>query len=61
MRSERNPQFMRGQKMPVTISMDPDQVHALDRIADQKRTSRAQLIRESVDLLLAREEAREAA
>jgi len=54
--NERNPQVMRGRKLLISITIDPDQVHAIDRIADERRTSRAQLFREAIALYLEREE-----
>ena len=51
---------MRGRKLVISLLLDPDQVAAIDRIADQKRTSRAQLVREAIDLFLVREEERAA-
>lgn len=57
----RNPNVKRGRKLMISITIDPDQVHAIDRIADERRTSRAQLFREAIALYLEREEAREAA
>lgn len=56
MHNERNPQVMRGRKLLISITIDPDQVHAIDRIADERRTSRAQLFREAIALYLEREE-----
>lgn len=61
MHNERNPKVMRGRKLMISVTIDPDQVHAIDRIADQRRTSRAQLFREAVELFLEREQEREAA
>lgn len=57
----RNPKAKRGNKLMITVTIDPDQVHAIDRIADARRTSRAQLVREAVNLFLLREQEREAA
>ena len=56
----RNPKAMRGNKLMITVTVDPDQVHAIDRIADERRTSRAQLVREAINLFLDREEKRAA-
>ena len=60
MNNTRNPRVMRGKKLLINLLLDPDQVKAIDAIADQKRTSRAQLVREAIDLFLAREEKRAA-
>ena len=56
--NERNPQYMHGKRLLTNILLDPDQIKALDQIADRKRTSRAQLVREAVDLFLVHEEQR---
>ena len=51
---KRNPRVMRGRRLLITVTIDPDQVLRLDQLADLKRTSRAALVREAIDLLLAR-------
>lgn len=50
---KRNPRVMRGDKVLISVAIDPDQVKAVDQIADEKRTSRSQLFREAVALWLA--------
>ena len=60
MNGQRNPQVMRGRKLMISITIDPDQVAAVDKIADERRTSRAQIFREAIDLFLLREEERAA-
>lgn len=57
----RNPRTKRGNKLLITVTIDPDQVQAIDRLADERRTSRSQVVREAVNLFLAREQEREAA
>lgn len=45
----------RRRKPLVTIQLDPDQQSRLDALAESQRTSRSALIRQAVDLLLARQ------
>lgn len=44
----------RGRKIDVTIGFDADQLEALDRLAEQLRTKRPTLVRQAVDIFLAR-------
>jgi predicted transcriptional regulator len=44
--------MVKSNKVQVTIQLDPDQSEAIDRIAMIRRTSRAAVAREAVDLFL---------
>lgn len=46
----------RRRRVVTTVSLDADQVKALDRLAEQRRGERSQLIRQAIDLLLRLEE-----
>lgn len=52
MTTTRNPMIRKG-KAIISMTLAPDQVESLDRIVTQRRTSRAALLREAVDLFLA--------
>lgn len=52
MNGKRNPQVMRGKKLLITVTIDPDQVASIDELADKRRTSRASVVREAIDLYL---------
>lgn len=53
MPTKRNPQAMRGNRLVINLTLDPDQVAAVDEVADNRRTSRAAIVREAVDFFLA--------
>jgi hypothetical protein len=44
--------YVEGSKAYVSMTIDPDQVDQLDRLVRARRTTRAQLLREAVDLFL---------
>lgn len=46
------PTTFRGNRLQVTIQLDPDQVASIDRLSAFKRTSRAALVREAIDCFL---------
>ncbi|WP_040666763.1 ribbon-helix-helix domain-containing protein [Nitrolancea hollandica] len=51
----RNPQAKTSAGKPiVSITIDSDQLKTIDRIADERRTSRSSIIRLAVDHFLAR-------
>lgn len=53
MKRSNGPTTYRGNRLQVTVQLDPDQVAAIDRLSAFKRTSRAALVRESIDFYLA--------
>ena len=61
MHNQRGPKTMRGNKLMVSVLFDPDQIEALDDYAEQRRTSRTQIVREAVDLWLAKQREQQAA
>lgn len=48
----RNPSVMAGSRLKISITIDPDQVQAIDDMATRERTSRAALFRRALDLFL---------
>lgn len=53
--------FQHGNRNLISITIDRDQVEDLDALATQRRTSRAALIREAIDLYLRTKREAEAA
>jgi hypothetical protein len=44
--------YIEGSKAYISMTIAPDQVHALDRLVTERRTTRSQLLREAVDVFL---------
>lgn len=47
------PTTYRGTRLQMSVTLDPDQVSAIDRLATLKRTSRAAIIRQALDFFVA--------
>ena len=52
MTATKTPPFQHGNRNLISITIDRDQVETLDALASERRTSRAALIREAIDLYL---------
>lgn len=53
MHNVRNPGYFAGRRLKISITIDPDQVQAIDALATLERSSRAALFRRALDLFLA--------
>ena len=52
MHNVRNPGYFAGRRLKISITIDPDQVRAIDDMATRERSSRAALFRRAIDLFL---------